>query len=129
MKIFRFFYKCAIYADPRFGICFHTWLMISGFILSPFFILSLFLLDRYNVMIAFAIYYGVFILNTFIGLPIPDKTQIKITNFLLGVPPTLPKDRRNILLHQLYFYGFFMGFWMIPVTLMFLLDIWGYWER
>lgn len=128
MKTFRFFYKCAICADPRFGIYFHTWSMILMFITFPFIILSLFIFDKFyssiivvgNVMIIYGIRSIVFAF-------IRDKTHIKITKFLLGVPPILPKSKSEMLAHQFYFYGISMGLWMIPLILMFLLDLWGYW--
>lgn len=128
MKIFRFFYKCAIYADPRFGIYFHTWLMTCGFILFPFVTLSMFFLNRSNALSVVIVQMSIFIGSTFINVLIPDKVAKKITNYLLGPTPVLPKGRKDILIHQLYFYSIWVTIWIIPMFLRLLLDICGYWE-
>ena len=128
MKIFRFFYKCAIYADPRFGIYFHTWLMIYGFILFPFVILSIFFMNSPNVYYALTVQMSIFIGTAFINVPIPDKIAKKATNYLLGTPPVLPKDRRTVIIHQLYFYSIGYLVWVIPIILCLILNICGFYD-
>jgi hypothetical protein len=123
MKIFKFFYKCAIYADPRFGIFFHLRLMICGFILNPIIILSIFFLNRDIVLCVLGIPFTVFAMFDILWLPVSEKRQKKITNYLLGVPPVLPKDKRSIMIHQLYFYIIGFTMWLMPLFLFLFLDI------
>lgn len=118
IRIFKFFYTCARYADPRFGTVFGTWRMIVNFFLFPIEFISFLILPKGTIMVVV----GPSLLFTSLLWFIPDCIIKKIFKTVFFKPERLSTDNRTKFRHQFLFYLISLGLILIPILFV-LIDI------
>lgn len=133
VKLFRFFNQCSFYAKPDDGVRRGAWLLILQFLLLPFVLLLIIIID-YSA-IAFVIALVVTIITSLILL-LFDILYIFVSNkklmsirkhwFVLKTPFFMSKMKR--FQYALYFYLLFYGMLFAPLTIFLLLDYFQYYK-